>query len=257
MNKLIPFKWLFFMLLLAAPIITSAAQNIYQNEINNASIKYGVPTTLITAVIKQESGFNPTIVSVKGALGLMQLLPETARELGVGNRADPAQNIDGGTKYLAQHLKKFNGNIPLALAAYNAGPGNVAKYGGIPPFKETQNYIKKIMADYSGSASYDTSLLTSEAGSSGANTPFNVGDMTSLSATEALTVFENSLGVSASFTSRLLRNLFLALVMIWATYQMMSIWSLFVKKDEDATSSSVNGGATFILVTLLSLFFTY
>lgn len=110
-----------------------------------ASKTYNVPVNLLKAVAKAESDFQPDEVSSAGAVGIMQLMPATAKELGVTDAYDPEQNIMGGAKYLAQKLKLYDGDVSLTLAAYNAGSGNVKKYGGIPPFKETQNYVKKVM----------------------------------------------------------------------------------------------------------------
>lgn len=111
-----------------------------------ASEKYQVPIALLKAVAKAESDFNPNVVSSSGAMGVMQLMPETAKGLGVSDPFDVEQNIMGGARYLADKLAMYDGNVELALAAYNAGSGNVKKYGGVPPFTETQNYIKKVLA---------------------------------------------------------------------------------------------------------------
>ncbi|NLO08889.1 MAG: lytic transglycosylase domain-containing protein [Clostridiales bacterium] len=110
-----------------------------------ASIKYNVPLNLLKAIGKAESDFNPNAVSKSGAQGVMQLMPGTAADLGVTDSFDPEQNIMGGSKYISDLLKRYDGDTKLALAAYNAGMNNVKKYGGIPPFKETQNYVVKVM----------------------------------------------------------------------------------------------------------------
>lgn len=112
------------------------------------SNKYGIDGDFIKAIIKQESGFNQNATSKKGAMGLMQLMPKTAESLGVLDAYNPTQNIEGGVKYLKSLLDKFDNNRELALAAYNAGPSAVKKYGGIPPYKETQNYVNSIMDTY-------------------------------------------------------------------------------------------------------------
>ena len=120
-----------------------------------ASEAYGVPERILKTVAKYESDFKTTAVSKAGAMGIMQLMPSTAKSLGVKDPFDPEQNIMGGAKLLASNLKEFGGDLSLALAAYNAGSGAVKKYNGIPPYKETQNYVKNIMTDLNGNSDID------------------------------------------------------------------------------------------------------
>ncbi len=117
----------------------------YHRHIIKASQTYQVEVALIKAVIMAESGYNPNAVSRRGAQGLMQLMPSTAKWLGVHDAFDPALNIDAGVRYLRRLLDRFDGDVQLALAAYNAGSRYVRKYGGVPPFKATHIYIKKVM----------------------------------------------------------------------------------------------------------------
>jgi soluble lytic murein transglycosylase-like protein len=129
--------------------LESNSTDLYDHVISEASHTHGVSFSLLKALIKTESDFNPRAVSSAGARGLMQLMPENIKTLKIKNPFDPRENIMGGTQYLKQLIDRFNGKLPLALAAYNAGPGVVEKYQRIPPFKETENFVKQVMKYYS------------------------------------------------------------------------------------------------------------
>ncbi len=135
---------------LAKPVVERAkgsvqAATAYDPLIEAASARHGLDAALLKAVVQAESGFNENAVSPAGAQGLMQLMPSTASALGVADPFDPAQSIDAGARYLKQQLDRF-GDVTLALAAYNAGPNAVAKYRGVPPFRETQNYVTRVLS---------------------------------------------------------------------------------------------------------------
>ena len=126
------------------PVVTGTAQ--YAGLIQTYAAKHGLDPKLVRAVIQTESGGNPRAISPAGAMGLMQLMPANVHEAGISDGLDPEQNIAAGTQQLSDLLKEYGGDLDLALAGYNAGPGNVRKYGGVPPFRETQNYIRKVRA---------------------------------------------------------------------------------------------------------------
>ena len=128
--------------------VNSTGRHTYDNIVQEVSARYNVPAKLIHSIILAESNYDPWAVSKKGAVGLMQLMPETAREYGVVDRYDPRQNIEGGVKYLKYLMKLFNDKTDLVLAAYNAGQEAIKKYNGIPPYNETINYIRKVTANY-------------------------------------------------------------------------------------------------------------
>jgi soluble lytic murein transglycosylase-like protein len=132
---------------------TPAVKPPYRELVEAAAARYNVDADLITSVIAVESNFDPKAVSRKKARGLMQLLPETAARLGVRNIEDAQENIDAGTRYLRELLQKYNNNLALALAAYNAGPERIRRYGRVPPFAETISYVRRVKHDYENSKS--------------------------------------------------------------------------------------------------------
>jgi soluble lytic murein transglycosylase-like protein len=126
-------------------VVSGGSPTAFDPQISAAAAKYKVPAPLLKGLIRAESNFNPNAKSPAGAMGLTQLMPGTARALGVSNPLDPAQAIEGGAKYLRQQLDAFGGDVQKTLAAYNAGPGAVQRYGGVPPYAETQAYVKRVL----------------------------------------------------------------------------------------------------------------
>ena len=126
--------------------------NPYDGVIRRAAQRHELDPTLLTAVVRAESGFNPQALSSAGAMGLMQLMPETAKSLGVTDPYNPAQNVDAGATMLRSLIDRYDGRLDLALAAYNAGPGAVDRYNGVPPYAETRGYVESVLADYQASA---------------------------------------------------------------------------------------------------------
>jgi hypothetical protein len=137
--------------------LMNIAKTDYSSYVQKSAQKYDIEPELIHAVIRTESNGNQRAISKKGAIGLMQLMPSTASDMNVGNPYNPEENIEGGTRYLKYLLGKFNGNLTLALAAYNSGPKTVERYGSVPPITETRQYVNKVYALYNGKKSYPTS----------------------------------------------------------------------------------------------------
>ncbi|TQI67965.1 lytic transglycosylase domain-containing protein [Clostridium sp. KNHs216] len=245
---------------------TSVFSNLLQNAIGaedsqqkkgsmddifqTAAQKYNLPVNLLKAVAKVESGFDADAVSSCGAQGVMQLMPGTAASLGVENPLDAEQNIMGGAKYLSQMLDRYDGDTKLALAAYNAGSGNVAKYGGIPPFKETQAYISKVLNEAGGDVSAPTDALSGL--SSLLNTSIAGTGLTGLSALtgspsagslSAGALSSVSFGTGASGTSftyddyLAFLQLFIAQMQMNTTQMMSSDLSGLTSSDTDSSMS--------------------
>ncbi|WP_444659203.1 lytic transglycosylase domain-containing protein [Caproiciproducens sp. R2] len=205
-----------------------------------AAQKYNLPVNLLKAVAKVESGFDADAVSSCGAQGVMQLMPGTAASLGVENPLDAEQNIMGGAKYLSQMLDRYDGDTKLALAAYNAGSGNVAKYGGIPPFKETQAYISKVLNEAGGDVSAPADALSEL--SSLLNASVNGTGLTGLSALtgspSAVSPGAGASGAAFTYDDYLaFLRLFIAQMQMNTTQMMSSDLSGFTSSDTDSSMS--------------------
>ena len=148
----------------------SGSRNAYDDYIRASATRHGVDPALMKAMMHTESAFNPNARSPVGAQGLMQLMPATARRFKVNNAWNPAENIEGSAKYIAWLMRRFNNNVEFAVAGYNAGEGNVDKYNGIPPFKETRNYVKSVMSRYHSLYKNDSGLSGSTMSASNAST---------------------------------------------------------------------------------------
>ena len=224
---------------LAASLITVAAIAAfpYQEIVNDASNRYGVPVEYITAVIKQESNFNPDAVSSAGAQGLMQLMPGTAGELGVTNAFDPRQNIMGGTNYLRQQLDRFGGNMALAAMAYNAGPGAlqaaIDKAGSMDPNvilaflpAETQNYVAKVMGyftEYGGTWNY--AFASSAPG-------HNMWTAPVMATLEGISnAFASAVGATAIQSNTLFLAMLTIALLIWVAFQIFTGVGLYVRMN--------------------------
>ncbi len=177
----------------AATPSRSANKNAFDHLIRAAAARHGVDPALVKAIIHTESAFNPRARSPVGAMGLMQLMPGTARDMGVTNAYDPAQNIEGGVKYLAWLKKQFS-NTNHIIAAYNAGLGNVRKHGGIPPFRETQNYVKSVNSRYNSLYRNDTSLTAGYLAQAPSNAPAVAVSMPSPSTATSTPTISNGNG---------------------------------------------------------------
>lgn len=151
----------------------SANKNAYDELIRSSAYRHGVDPALMKAMMHTESAFNPNARSPVGAQGLMQLMPATARRFSVNNAWNPAENIEGAAKYIAWLMRRFNNNVEFAVAGYNAGEGNVDKYGGIPPFRETRNYVKSVLSRYHSLYKHDNNLFVSGSQSISAGSGFS------------------------------------------------------------------------------------
>lgn len=225
--------------LLIASLMTvvAVAAFPYQGIAQEAASRYSVPVEFITAVMKQESNFNPNAVSHAGAQGLMQLMPGTARELGVTNSFDPRQNIFGGANYLRQQLNRFNGNYALAAAAYNAGPGGLqraidragsSQISAILPFlpAETRDYISKVLgyfSDYGGDPGIDLASLPTIPG-------HNIWTAPVIATLEGISnAFANAIGTTATQSNTLFLVMLTIALLMWVAFQIFTGVGLYVR----------------------------
>jgi len=233
--------------------ISSTGNSDLNDIFERAAEQYNVPVNLVKSVAKAESNFNANAVSSCGAQGVMQLMPSTAKSLGVQDSLNAEQNIMGGTKYLSQLLTKYNGNTTLAVAAYNAGSGNVDKYGGVPPFAETQAYVKKVLsyagADVTVPATQNNSAYASQYSSL---TPLstlysalnNSGDTTSGLTSSMI----SSLGTSSTTSN----SSYLNLVQLLLAQMQTSSSSYTNFSDSSDTSTSSNNSYLGIIQSMLA-----
>lgn len=230
------------LLLLLAWQGIAVANDQFDDFIAEASQAYGVDSRLIRSVIRQESQFDPNAQSAVGAQGLMQLMPDTASDMGVSDRLDPRQNIMGGTRYLAQQLATNDGNVVLALAAYNAGPGRVQRYGGVPPFEETVTYIRRISGflEESGYGALALSGLPESVSSTPASTsgpsykPINTPSLSTVMAS-----FEAAVGIQASAIRRGLVYALIVIILVWLSWQVLFVVSGLREHQFSVTSSLI------------------
>lgn len=185
----------------SAAAVTSTTASVptdLMSIFQEAAQTYGVDVNLLTAIARQESNFTANATSSSGAMGIMQLMPATAQGLGVNDAYNPYENIMGGAKYISQLLSRYNGDVSLALAAYNAGSGNVAKYGGIPPFAETQNYVSKVLGYYQDSTANGTVIGNNAAAASDTVTANNdaAASNTRLSEAERQNIYRQMLSLT-------------------------------------------------------------
>ena len=237
------------------------ASDEYDAFINEASNRHGVSAALIKSVMRAESAFNPNAQSTlsngnPGAQGLMQLMPATAAEMGVTNSFDPRDNIMGGTRYLAQMLAAHGNNPVLALAAYNAGPGNVQQYGGVPPFEETVNYITRIsgfLPAYGGMPLNTTGLpSTFTSNPSGGSAMASLQNLPSTA--EVLAGFQSAVGIAPSVIANGIALALGVILFIWVSWHVMAVFDAFSKNALPLKSAFFLGVRALLLLTVLIFF---